>query len=87
MMYLVFLAILYKLQNGSFRSFVRAALGYNVEADRTPTTPTSSGKTPVGKKASFVVVVFCVRDSAVGLVARKACWVAVLFGLLHAGSC
>ncbi|CAM9771990.1 unnamed protein product [Pylaiella littoralis] len=43
MMYIVFLAFLYKLQGGSFISFVRAALGYDVEADKTPATPAKSG--------------------------------------------
>lgn len=44
MMYLLFLGLLYKLQGGRFRSFVRAVMGFDVEADMTPTTPTSSGQ-------------------------------------------
>lgn len=44
MMYLLFLGLLYKLQGGRFRSFVRAVMGYDVEADMTPTSPTTSGQ-------------------------------------------
>lgn len=56
MMYILFLALLYKLQGGRFRSFVRAVMGYDVEADMTPSTPTASaggGKTAT-RKASYV---------------------------------
>lgn len=49
MMYLLFLGLLYKLQGGRFRSFVRAVMGFDVEADMTPTTPTASGRSATKK--------------------------------------
>lgn len=56
MMYLVFLAFLYKLQGGRFRSFVRAALGHDVEADKTPTSQDTSDDRGVSKVRGTV---FC----------------------------
>lgn len=56
MMYILFLALLYKLQRGRFRSFVRAVMGYDVEADMTPTTPAAgagAGGKATTKKASY----------------------------------
>lgn len=38
-MYLVFLALLYKLQGGSIRSFIKSAFGHDIDEDKTPTTP------------------------------------------------
>lgn len=52
-MYILFLGLLYKLQRGRFRSFVRALMGYDVDADMTPTTPTAAGKVAT-KKASYL---------------------------------
>eukprot|EP00904_Undaria_pinnatifida_P006033 jgi/Undpi1/255/HiC_scaffold_1.g00252.m1 len=44
MMYILFLVFLYKLQGGRMRNFVRNALGYEVEEDKTPPTPISNRK-------------------------------------------
>ncbi|CAM9224027.1 unnamed protein product, partial [Ectocarpus sp. 12 AP-2014] len=55
MMYLVFLAFLYKLQGGRFRSFVWAVLGHDVEADKTPTSHSASDEKGVSKPVKPVV--------------------------------
>lgn len=52
MMYILFLGLLYKLQGGRFRSFLLAVMGYDVEADMTPTTPSGGGGKMTKKQAS-----------------------------------
>lgn len=54
MMYILFLGLLYKLQGGRFRSFLRALLGYDVEADMTPTTPAAGDGKVAKRKARLV---------------------------------
>eukprot|EP00752_Nemacystus_decipiens_P013026 g11524.t1 len=64
MMYILFLALLYKLQRGSLRSFARAVMGYDVEADMTPATPAGGGGGKVATEKPRRVVTGYVSDGA-----------------------